>query len=97
MPNVIAIFPASIPPGTEPPAHQGRGLPRTGGPVSALPSQVEMLELPELPLARHDFHFLTVRRLRRDRICGLLCAGLARVSGPVAGLREPVLLRVRPA
>src|SRR5438094_1989747 len=97
MPNVIAIFPASIPPGTEPPAHQGRGLPRTGGPVSARPSQVEMLELPQLPLGRHDFHFLAVRRLRSDRIRGLLPAGPASVSGSAAGLRQPVLLRVWPA
>ena len=76
---------------------ESSGLLRTGRPVSARPSQVEMLELPQLPLGRHDFHFLAVRRLRRDRICGLLPADAAGLSGPAAGLRQPVLLRVWPA
>ena len=37
-----------------------------------------MLELPRSPLGRHDFHFLAVRRFRRDRIRGVLPAGRCR-------------------
>ena len=49
-----------------------------------------MLVLLQLPLGRHDFHFLAVRRLRRDRICGLLPADAAGRSGPAATTREIV-------
>src|SRR5437868_6519701 len=99
MPDGIAIFPATIPPAIKPPGYkaESNGLLRTGSPVSAMPSQVEMLELSQLPLGRHDFHLLAVRRLRRDRICGLLPSGAEGVSGPAAGLRQPVLLRLWPA
>ena len=31
-----------------------------------------MLVLPQLPLGRHDFHFLAVRRLRRDGVRGVM-------------------------
>jgi alginate O-acetyltransferase complex protein AlgI len=50
-----------------------------------------MLELPQHLLGRHDFHIVAVRRLRSDRICGLLPAGAEIVSGPAACVRQLVL------
>src|SRR5438477_9001156 len=48
-------------------------------------------------MGRHDFHIVAIRRIRCDRIWGLLSPAVQNASDPVAGYRELVLLRVRPA
>src|SRR5229473_2436525 len=65
--------------------------------VQAVPDQVAVLDFGRSPMGRHDFHIVAIRRIRCDRIWGLLSPAVQNASDPVAGCRELVLLRLRPA
>src|ERR1700679_10423 len=48
-------------------------------------------------MRQHDLHIVAIRRIRRDRIWGILSPAVEGTSGPVAGNRKPVFLWLWPA
>src|SRR5580698_2059263 len=65
--------------------------------VQAVPDQVTVLDTPASSTGRHDLHIVAIRHIRGGRIRGLLSPAASNASGPMAGFRESVLLRVWPA
>src|ERR1700722_2390793 len=65
--------------------------------VQAVPDQAAVLNSTRSPQGRHDFHIVAIRRIRCDRIWGILSPAVQGASSPVTGCREPVLLRLWPA
>src|SRR3984957_3827019 len=65
--------------------------------VQAVPDQVTVLDTPASSTGRHDLHIVAIRRIRGGGFLGLLPSAVPNTSGPMAGFRESVLLRVWPA